>query len=60
MNSGRVGASVPDSLANPVITDLREKYLAASKMEAQLESKLGPGHLQVVNLRERDAGVSSA
>jgi polysaccharide biosynthesis transport protein len=51
INSGRVGASVPDSLANPVITDLREKYLAASKMEAQLEGKLGPQHLQVVNLK---------
>lgn len=51
INSGRVGASVPDSLANPVITDLREKYLGASKMEAQLEGKLGPQHLQVVNLK---------
>jgi succinoglycan biosynthesis transport protein ExoP len=51
INSGRVGASVPDSLANPVITDLREKYLAASKMEAQLEGKLGPQHLQVINLK---------
>jgi polysaccharide biosynthesis transport protein len=55
LKSGRVGASVPDSLANPVITDLREKFLNASKMEAQLESKLGSGHLQVVNLkREMD------
>ena len=51
LKSGRSGASVPDSLANPVITDLREKYLAASKMEAQLESKLGAAHLQVINLR---------
>jgi polysaccharide biosynthesis transport protein len=51
LKSGRSGASVPDSLANPVITDLREKFLAASKMEAQLESKLGAGHLQVINLR---------
>ena len=51
LKSGRAGATVPDSLANPVITDLREKYLTASKMEAQLESKLGSGHLQVINLR---------
>ncbi|MGD0187778.1 MAG: GNVR domain-containing protein [Roseiarcus sp.] len=51
LKSGRVGASVPDSLANPVITDLREKFLASSKLEAQLESKLGSGHLQVINLR---------
>jgi succinoglycan biosynthesis transport protein ExoP len=51
LKSGRSGAAVPDSLANPVITDLREKYLTASKSEAQLESKLGSGHLQVINLR---------
>ncbi len=51
LKSGRAGASVPDSLANPVVTDLREKYLNASKVEAQLESKLGSGHLQVINLR---------
>jgi succinoglycan biosynthesis transport protein ExoP len=51
LKSGRSGATVPDSLANPVITDLREKYLTASKTEAQLESKLGSGHLQVINLK---------
>ena len=52
LKSGRAGAAVPDSLANPVITDLREKYLNASKLEAQLESKLGAGHLQVIYLRK--------
>ncbi|MGD0642114.1 MAG: GumC family protein, partial [Roseiarcus sp.] len=52
LKSGRVGATVPDSLANPVITELREKYLNASKLEAQLESKLGGGHLQVINLQK--------
>lgn len=51
LKSGRAGATVPDSLANPIITDLREKYLNATKTEAQLESKLGSGHLQVINLR---------
>ncbi|MGO9772150.1 MAG: Wzz/FepE/Etk N-terminal domain-containing protein [Roseiarcus sp.] len=51
LKSGRADASVPDSLANPVVNDLREKYLNASKVEAQLESKLGGGHLQVINLR---------
>jgi succinoglycan biosynthesis transport protein ExoP len=52
LKSGRVGAAVPDSLANPVINDLREKYLGASKTESQLESKLGNGHLQVVALKK--------
>jgi succinoglycan biosynthesis transport protein ExoP len=51
LKSRRVGAAVPDSLSNPVINDLREKFLGASKTEAQLESKLGSGHLQVLNLR---------
>jgi succinoglycan biosynthesis transport protein ExoP len=51
LKSGRAGATVPDSLSNPVINDLREKYLGASKMEAQLEAKLGATHLQVINLR---------
>src|ERR1700722_3386126 len=55
LKSGRVGATVPDSLANPVITDLRSKYLTASKLEAQLESKLGSAHLQVVNLQKEMA-----
>ena len=53
LKSGRVGATVPNSLSNPVINDLREKYLTASKTEAQLESKLGAGHLQVINLNGR-------
>lgn len=51
LKSGRSGATVPDSLSNPVINDLREKYLNASKTEAQLETKLGPTHLQVISLR---------
>jgi polysaccharide biosynthesis transport protein len=55
LKSGRVGATVPDSLANPVINDLRSKYLASSKAEAQLESKLGSTHLQVVNLKKEMA-----
>jgi succinoglycan biosynthesis transport protein ExoP len=55
LKSGRVGATVPDSLANPVINDLRSKYLTASKLEAQLESKLGSAHLQVVNLQKEMA-----
>ena len=52
LKSGRSGASVPNSLANPVVTDLREKYLNNSKTLAQLEVKLGSGHLQVINLRK--------
>ena len=31
LKSGRDGGAVPDSLANAVINDLRQKYLTASK-----------------------------
>lgn len=51
LTSARSGIAVPDSLANPVINEIRAKYLASSKMEAQLESKLGPDHLQVIALK---------
>ena len=51
MKTGRVGAAVPDSLSNPVINEVRGKYLTASKTAAQLESKLGSGHLQVIALK---------
>jgi len=48
LKSGRVGAAVPDSLSNPVINELREKYLTASRLESQYEAKLGSSHLQVI------------
>lgn len=51
LKSGQTDGAVTDSLGSPVITELRQKYLAASKTEAELESKLGSGHLQVINLR---------
>jgi len=53
LKSGRAGPAVPDSLSNPVVNDLRTKYLTTSKMEAELESKLGATHLQVINLRRQ-------
>ena len=55
LQSGRVGATVPDSLANPVVNDLRGKYLTASKSEAELESKVGPTHVQVIELKREMA-----
>jgi succinoglycan biosynthesis transport protein ExoP len=55
LKSGQTDGAVTDSLDNPVVNDLRQKYLAASKMESELESKLGPAHLQVVALRRNMA-----
>jgi succinoglycan biosynthesis transport protein ExoP len=55
VNSGQTDGAVPDSLANPVINDLREKFLNASKTESELERKLGGSHLAVVTLRNQMA-----
>jgi succinoglycan biosynthesis transport protein ExoP len=44
-------SAVTESLANPVINDLRTKYLDASKRMSDLERKLGPSHITVVNLK---------
>ena len=44
-------SAVTESLANPVINDLRTKYLDASKRKSDLERKLGPTHITVVNLK---------
>jgi polysaccharide biosynthesis transport protein len=55
LKSGQTDGAVTDSLGNPVVTDLRQKYLQASKLESELESKVGPNHLQVVTLRRNMA-----
>jgi len=44
-------SAVTESLANQVITDLRTKYLDASKRMSDLERHLGPTHITVVNLK---------
>jgi len=51
LKSGQSDAAVTDSLGSLVITELRQKYLADSKTESELESKLGPNHLQVIALQ---------
>jgi len=55
LKSGEAEGAVTDSLGSPIINDLRQKFLAASKTESELEAKLGPEHLQVVNLRRNMA-----
>lgn len=49
---GEVDAAVSESLANPVIVELRNKYLAASKSEADLSARFGRDHEQAIKLRE--------
>lgn len=48
-------AAVVDSLANPIIGQLRSKYLLASKMNAEITAKLGPTHFQAENARKEMA-----
>jgi succinoglycan biosynthesis transport protein ExoP len=51
LKNGNIDAAVTESLANPVIADLRTRYLTASKREAEISKKLGPDHVAAVNLR---------
>lgn len=55
IKSGRTNAAVTESLGSPVITNLREKFLRASKTAAELTEKLGADHYQVVSLRNEMA-----
>lgn len=51
IGAGQTDAAVSEALGNPVIVDLRNKYLKASKTEADLASRLGRNHIQAVALR---------
>jgi succinoglycan biosynthesis transport protein ExoP len=53
--SGDPNAIVSGALDSAVINDLRGKYLEALKTENDLEKKVGPDHLQVVNLESEIA-----
>lgn len=55
IKSGRTDAIVTDVLDSSVANDLRQKYLAASKTEADLSNRLGPDHIQVTRLKSEMA-----
>jgi polysaccharide biosynthesis transport protein len=48
LQSGRMDGSVADTLGDPVINDLRSKYLKASKTASELKARVGAGHYQVM------------
>lgn len=52
IESGDVDAAVTDVLDDTVITDMRGKYLDASKREQDIASRLGENHEQAVRLRQ--------
>jgi succinoglycan biosynthesis transport protein ExoP len=45
-------SAVTESLPNPVINELRTRYVDASKRLSDMERKLGPHHVVVVNLKD--------
>jgi succinoglycan biosynthesis transport protein ExoP len=53
--SGQTDAIVPEVLDSSVSNDLRQKYLADAKLEADISGRLGPDHIRAVRLREEMA-----
>lgn len=51
IDSGQTDAIVTDVLGSTISNDLRQKYLDASKREAQISARLGPNHVQAVRMR---------
>ena len=49
----KTGPTVTDTLNNPIITQLRTRYLETINKEANWSRKYGANHLAVVNLREQ-------
>jgi succinoglycan biosynthesis transport protein ExoP len=52
IDSGESQIGVTDSLVNPVVNDLRTKFVDASRRKAELERKVGPDHKSVLNLKK--------
>lgn len=51
VDSGQSDAIVTDVLDSSISNDLRGKFLAASKLEADIADRLGPNHIRAVRLR---------
>lgn len=51
IDTNQTDSAVTESLANPVVNELRTKYLDSSKRMIDLERKLGPNHTTVVDLK---------
>lgn len=53
IREGVPSATVTDALNNSVIVRLRSQYLDLASRAAEIESRVGPGHLAVARLHER-------
>lgn len=51
IDAGESDAIVGDALSQSVFNELRSRYLDANKRMSDLSERLGPDHVQVVNLR---------
>lgn len=51
IDSGQLDAAVTDSLESSVISSMREKFLEASRKEADITNRLGAKHVQATRLR---------
>lgn len=51
IKSGNADQAVTEALVNPVVAGLRTRYVEVSKREQDITAKLGPNHIQAVNLR---------
>lgn len=51
IDTGQMDAAVTEALDNPVIANLRSKFLEASKRYAEISSKLGADHIQALKFK---------
>jgi succinoglycan biosynthesis transport protein ExoP len=51
LDTGEMDGAVTEVLSSTVINDLQQKFLEASRKEADISSRLGPKHVQAVRLR---------
>jgi succinoglycan biosynthesis transport protein ExoP len=51
IKSGQTDAAVSEAISNPIIVELRNKYLSALKLEQDISKRIGPNHEQAVKLR---------
>ncbi len=59
IDSHQSESAVTEALANAVITEVRTKYLEASKRMLDLERKLGPAHKTVTDLKDTMADLKA-
>lgn len=56
ISNHEMDAAVSEALTNPVIVELRNKYLLAAKRVDELQQRLGPTHIQVQALQREMLG----